>query len=150
MVKLALVGVWTFSQQRTKSVLLRSRIKLCNRINMIRFVKERWIGRGALVGDFHMAVSEFDLARLGHRICVSGLRGSLLDHTKCESWPCSSLLWMRKAHDRKPTRSASTWVNQRRQKTRQLGDEVSTHLEEGKRVSGTLPTTIQSKPLLQI
>ena len=30
-----------------------------------------------------MAVSEFDLARLGHRICVSGLRGSLLDHIRC-------------------------------------------------------------------
>lgn len=78
---------------------------------MAGFVKERWMGRGALEGDFHMAVSEFDLARLGHRICVSGLRGSLLDHIKCESWPCSSLLWTRKAHERKPARSASTWVN---------------------------------------
>ena len=83
MVKLALVGVWAFSQCRTKSVLLRSRIKLCNGINMTRSVKERWMGRGALEGEFHMAVSEFDLARLGHRICVSGLRGSLLDHIRC-------------------------------------------------------------------
>lgn len=58
MVELALVGVWAFSQHRTKSALLRSRIQLYNAINMTRCLKERWMGRGRLEGEFHMAVSE--------------------------------------------------------------------------------------------
>ena len=58
MVELTLVGVWAFSQHRTKSALLRSRIKLYNATNMTRFLKERWMGRGRLEGEFHTVVSE--------------------------------------------------------------------------------------------